>query len=90
MAKAHEAHLVALMKSDRKFKRLIAKYGMPKAGPKDCTELNQGDVCMETKCFKGKKIVMKCDGSGGCTQYFEVPCVTARRPMRKKKTTRRK
>jgi hypothetical protein len=77
MAHDHHAHLMALTKTDTKFKSLVAKYGMPQPGPKSCTELNEGDICMETKCFNGKKIIMKCDGSGGCTQYSEVACEDA-------------
>jgi hypothetical protein len=69
-----DAHLEMLLKSDLKFKQLVEKYGMPKAGPKSCTELEPGDVCMETDCVDGKKLVMTCDGSGGCTRYSEVSC----------------
>jgi hypothetical protein len=87
------AHLMKLTKSDPKFKKLVAKYGMPQTGPKSCTELNEGDVCMETECVNGKKIVMKCDASGGCTQYSEVACndaVIAKKPAPKRKAAVRR
>ena len=67
------AHLTKLAKADPKFKALVNKYGTPR-GPKDCTELNPGDVCMVTDCVDGKRIVMRCDGSGGCTNYSEESC----------------
>ena len=69
-----DAHLETLLKTDLKFKALVDKYGLPQAGPKSCTELNEGDVCMETLCRNGMKLVMRCDGSGGCTNYSEEPC----------------
>jgi hypothetical protein len=83
------AHVTKLAKTDPKFKKLVTKYGMPQAGPKDCTELNENDVCMMTACNNGKRIVMRCDGSGGCTRYSEEPCtdtvaMVAKRPARKK------
>lgn len=68
-----QSHLTRLAAADPKFKTLIAKYGMPR-GPKDCTELNPGDVCMVTDCVDGKRIVMRCDGTGGCTSYSEEAC----------------
>jgi hypothetical protein len=79
---ARSSHVTRLIKSDAKFKALIKQYGMPRAA-KDCTELNKGDICMVTDCVDGKRIVMRCDGSGGCTDYSEEPCTsTARRSKR--------
>lgn len=68
-----QSHLTRLAAADPKFKTLVAKYGRPR-GPKDCTELNPGDVCMVTDCVDGKRIVMRCDGTGGCTSYSEEAC----------------
>jgi hypothetical protein len=69
----HSRHLNELVKKDPKFKALVAKHGMPR-GPKDCTEMNPGDICMVSNCVDGKRIEMRCDGSGGCTDYKVVPC----------------
>ncbi len=67
------ANLTKLAKADRKFKALVSTYGVPRS-PRDCTELSPGDICMVTDCVNGKRIVMRCDGSGGCTKYSEEPC----------------
>jgi len=61
------------MARDEKFKALVEKYGEPKAGPKTCDQLNEGDICMETDCYQGKKLVMKCKGRE-CVDYSEVNC----------------
>jgi len=69
---SHSHHLKALVKKDPEFKALVAKHGMPR-GPKDCTEMNPGDVCMVSNCVDGKRIEMRCKG-GACTDYKVVPC----------------
>jgi hypothetical protein len=60
--------------ADSTFKSLVDTYGQPKTSGGDCTTKQAGDICMESDCVNGKKIVMKCDGSGGCTDYEEVDC----------------
>lgn len=72
MAK-HAHHLKKLAEADPHFKALVGKFGMPRA-TKDCSEMNPGDPCMVTDCVDGKRIVMKCDGSGGCTRYSVEEC----------------
>jgi hypothetical protein len=77
MAKStHVTHVNRLIKSDTKFKALVKQYGKPRA-TKDCTELSKGDICMVTDCVDGKRIVMRCDGSGGCTDYSEESCTSS-------------
>lgn len=52
-----------------------ATYGAsaPAAGV-DCLTQPEGTLCAETACVDGFKILMYCDGSGGCSRYFKVPC----------------
>jgi hypothetical protein len=63
-----------LLLQNPEFKALVDKHGKPKPGPKTCDQLNDGDICMETDCNNGKKIVMKCRGNE-CVDYSEVDCL---------------
>ena len=63
-----------LLETDREFKALVDKYGTPESVGKDCTELKPGEICMQTDCVDHKRIVMRCDGSGGCTVYALEDC----------------
>ena len=64
----------ALIASDGTFANLVQVHGTPVA-VKDCTVDGQpGDICMEGNCVNGKKLVMRCDNSNGCTVYDTVPC----------------
>jgi len=74
---AHVKHINALAKADPAFKRLIAKYGMPKPTVMQAhvaSLANAGEICMETDCVDGKKIVMRRGATGDCTEFSEVPC----------------
>ena len=74
---AHVRHIEGLAKADPKLKRLVAKYGVPKPIAKAAfaaAAVRPGDICMETDCVDGKKIVMRRDNSGNCTEYSEVDC----------------
>ncbi len=74
---AHVKHINALAKANPAFKRLIAKYGAPKPTIKRAhiaSVASAGEICMETDCVDGKKIVMRRDAAGDCTEFSEVPC----------------
>jgi hypothetical protein len=51
------------------------KYGRPK-NVLDCGDANAnpGDICMEGECENGKKLIMLCNNSNGCTVECYVPC----------------
>lgn len=83
-----KADVTRLIKTDSKFKALTKKYGLPRA-PKDCTELNKGDVCMVTDCVDGKRMVIKCNGSGGCDDYHEEDCVSHTAHALKRRTAKK-
>jgi hypothetical protein len=69
------SHVTKLLQSDRKFKSLVTKYGRPRVrGPKNIRGIKAGDICMMTECYRGKKIVMRRDRNGNCTEYSEEPC----------------
>ena len=73
----HVKHINALAKADPAFKRLIAKYGVPKPTVRQAhvaSVASAGAICMETDCVDGKKIVMRRDAAGDCTEFSEVPC----------------
>lgn len=70
-----DAELDALINSNMKFKRLVAIYGKPKpVGSCGDPDANPGDICMESNCVNGKKLVMRCDKTNGCTVHAEIPC----------------
>jgi hypothetical protein len=60
--------------TDANFRNLVGTFGQPAATGGDCSTKQRGDICMESNCIGGQKIVMKCDASGGCTDYEVVPC----------------
>jgi hypothetical protein len=68
------AQMQAKIESDNTFRGLVETYGHPAATGGDCSTKHAGDICMESDCVNGKKIVMKCNSSGGCTEYAVVPC----------------
>ena len=68
-----DAAFKALIENDAEFRDLVATFGTPQK-IKDCTELNEDDICMETKCYQGYRIVMKCNGNGGCVRYSREKC----------------
>ena len=39
-----------------------------------CAAKRPGDLCSEGGCVDGKKLVMYCDNSNGCTHWVEMPC----------------
>lgn len=60
--------------NDPTFAVLVHALGIP-AAIVDCTAGgHQGEICMESNCVNGKKLVMKCDQSNGCTDYEVVRC----------------
>lgn len=70
-----KSHVTKLLQEDSKFKSLVTKYGRPRVrGSKSVLGNNPGDICMMTECYKGKRIVMRRDKSGGCTIYSEEDC----------------
>jgi hypothetical protein len=73
MAPSSKAFLTNLSKSDAKFKKLVGQYGLPEP-VSGASGKNPGDICMETDCVDGKKIVMRRDKSGDCTEYSEEDC----------------
>jgi hypothetical protein len=76
---AHVTHINALAAANPAFKALVAKYGVPKpmAGStalKPVVTESANAICMETDCVDGKKIVMRRNSAGDCTEFSEVPC----------------
>jgi hypothetical protein len=69
----NDAAFKNLVESDSEFRSLVATYGVPKK-IKDCTELNEDDICMQTECYQGFRIVMKCNGNGACVKYSREEC----------------
>jgi hypothetical protein len=68
------AQMNAKIRNDLIFGTLVEALGRPVA-VKDCTKDGQpGDICMEGNCVNGKKLVMKCDESNGCTVYTVERC----------------
>lgn len=64
----------ALIRVDPDFARLVQIYGRP-TRIKDCTiDGNPGDICMVGNCVNGKRLVLKCDDTFGCTIREEIPC----------------
>jgi hypothetical protein len=63
----------SLIENDAQFRSLVAKFGVPKKVA-DCTELNENDICMQTECYQGQRIVMRCNGAGACDRYSEEAC----------------
>lgn len=68
------AQMQELIGADPNFRSLVSIYGQPAVTGGDCSTKKPGDICMESDCVDGKKIVMRCDESGDCTVYEEVPC----------------
>jgi len=60
--------------ADETFRGLVNIYGQPAPSGGDCSTKQPGDICMESDCVGGQKIIMKCDASGDCTEYHLVPC----------------
>jgi hypothetical protein len=68
-----DAAFKALIETDAEFRDLVKTFGTPRKVA-DCSELKEDDVCMETVCYQGYRIVMKCNGSGGCVRYSREAC----------------
>lgn len=68
-----DAPFKALVETNSAFRALVATYGVPHKVA-DCTELNEDDICMQTECYQGYRIVMRCNGSGGCVRYSREAC----------------
>jgi|SRR5215469_2473072 len=60
--------------NDPTFAVLVHALGIPVAIVDCTTGGHQGEICMESNCVNGKKLVMKCDQSNGCTDYEVVRC----------------
>ena len=74
---AHVKHVNALAKANPAFARLVAKYGMPKPTVKQAhiaSAASADEICMETDCVDGKKIVMRRNAAGDCTKFSEESC----------------
>jgi hypothetical protein len=67
-------HMLHLINTDKGFRSLVGTYGAPVYAQGDCSHASPGDICLETACVAGKKLVMKCDATKGCTEYEEMPC----------------
>jgi hypothetical protein len=78
---ATKSPITKLIETDAKFRALVKKYGRPrvrgsKKAPASKNVFAKGgnDICMMTNCYRGKRIVMRRDASGGCTRYSEEDC----------------
>ena len=78
---ATKSPITKLIETDPKFRALVKKYGRPRVrGSKKALASTKalatggGGICMMTNCYKGKRIVMRRDASGGCTIYSEENC----------------
>jgi hypothetical protein len=74
---AHVKHINALAKANPAFKRLVAKYGMPKPTVRQAHVAfvaRAGEICLETDCVDGKKFVVRRDAAGDCSDFSEVSC----------------
>ena len=52
---------------------LLEKYGDPIAAS-DCSTLPPHHICKVYKCISGRRLVLKCNLSKGCTDPEEVRC----------------
>jgi hypothetical protein len=69
-----QAEMDVKIANDATFAVLCHALGIP-AAIKNCAAGGQpGDMCMESNCVNGKKLVMRCDQSNGCTVYEVVRC----------------
>jgi hypothetical protein len=69
----NDATFKALIENDAQFRSLVATFGVPQKVA-DCTELNENDICMQTECSQGFRIVMRCNGNGACDRYAQEAC----------------
>lgn len=51
----------------------LMKYGAP-TQTWHCIVVGAGAKCGVYKCVDGWILVAYCNGSGGCTEFYEVPC----------------
>jgi hypothetical protein len=64
----------ALINTNDHFRGLVAIYGRPKeVGRCGDPASNPGDICMESDPQNGKKLIMRCNNSNGCTEHDEIP-----------------
>jgi hypothetical protein len=70
-----DAQIKDLMAANAQFRNLVHIYGKPRPVG-NCSEpgAKPGDICMEGNCVNGKKLVMMCNKTNGCTLHAEVPC----------------
>lgn len=70
-----DAQIDILINTNPHFRTLVATYGRPKeVGNCGDPASNPGDICMESDCVSGKKLIMRCNNSNGCTEHDEIPC----------------
>jgi hypothetical protein len=69
-----QAQMDVKIANDPTFATLVHALGLPVAIVDCAAGGRPGEICMESNCVNGKKLVMRCDQGHGCTVYEVVRC----------------